>query len=54
MALNFPVFIVDEMRKYRIDQYINMGDALQLEQWRTLQPAHLFHGIDQLIQRRLN
>jgi hypothetical protein len=53
-GLNFPEFIIDEMHKYRIDQYINLGGTLQVDRWRTLQPIHLYEAIDTLIQRRLN
>ena len=53
-ALNFPAFIIDEMHKYQIDQYINMGGTLQVDRWRTLQPVNLFEVVSQLIQRRLN
>ncbi|HEY3403046.1 MAG TPA: hypothetical protein VGK59_06650 [Ohtaekwangia sp.] len=53
-GVNFPDFIIDEMHKYQIDQYINMGGTLQIDRWRTLQPIHLYESIDKLIQRRLN
>ena len=53
-ALEWPDFIQDEMRKYRIDQYINMGGTLQIAQWRTLQPKIFFDLVNGLIQRRLN
>lgn len=54
VGLNFLPFIVDEMHKYNIDYYINMGESLQVERWRTYQPATLCEAIDQLIHRRLN
>jgi hypothetical protein len=53
-AISFPDFIQDEMKKYRIDAYINMGGTLQLPQWRTLQPTIFCELIGKLIQRRLN
>jgi len=53
-AVNFPVFVQEEMKKYRIDQYINMGGTLQIDNWRTLHPQRFFQLIDSLIQRRLN
>jgi len=53
-AVNFPVFILDEFRKYHIDQYINMGGTLQIDAWRTMHPQKFYSLISQLIQRRLN
>ena len=47
-------FIQEELRKYNIDHYINMGGTLQIDRWRTLQPLHFYELIDRLIQRRLN
>lgn len=52
-AVNFPDFIRDEMQKYHLDQYINMGGTLQIENWRTLQPGKFCELVDSLIQRRL-
>ncbi len=53
-AVSFPDFIQEEMRKYRIDSYINMGGTLQINQWRTLHPLKFYELVKQLIQRRLN
>lgn len=53
-AVSFPDFVMAEMKKYRIDQYINMGGTLQLERWRTLQPQVFYDTVEKLIQRRLN
>ena len=53
-AVCFPEFIQQELRKYRIDQYVNMGGTLQIDQWRTLHPSKFCELVDQLIQRRLN
>jgi hypothetical protein len=53
-AVSFPDFIQDEMKKYHIDTYVNMGGTLQLPQWRTLQPTIFCELIGKLIQRRLN
>lgn len=53
-AVSFPDFIQDEMKKYQIDNYVNMGGTLQLPQWRTLQPTVFCELIGKLIQRRLN
>jgi hypothetical protein len=53
-AVSFPDFIQDEFKKYRIDNYINIGGTLQIEQWRTFPPQRFCELVDQLIQRRLN
>lgn len=52
-AVSFPEFIQDEFKKYRIDNYINMGGTLQLDKWRTMQPQNFFEVVDGLITRRL-
>jgi hypothetical protein len=53
-AVNFPDFIQQEFRKYRIDMYVNMGGTLQIDQWRTLHPLRFYELVDTLILRRLN
>lgn len=52
-AVSFPDFIQQEIKKYNIDQYINMGGTLQITNWRTLNPQPFFTVVDNLIQRRL-
>lgn len=52
-AVNFPDFITDEMQRYRLDHYINMGGTLQIEKWRTVHPARFCEVVAALIQRRL-
>jgi len=53
-AVSFPDFIQQEMMRYKLDHYINMGGTLQIDNWRTLHPAHFCELVDQLIVRRLN
>jgi hypothetical protein len=53
-AVSFPEFVEDELKKYKIDHYINMGGTLHIPQWRTLLPTVFFELISNLIQRRLN
>ncbi|MGC3944157.1 MAG: hypothetical protein QM762_06460 [Chryseolinea sp.] len=53
-AVSFPQFVQDEFRKYHVDQYINMGGTLQIDQWRTLRPQNFCDLVSTLIQRRLN
>ena len=53
-AVSFPDFIQEELKRYGIDRYINMGGTLQISNWRTLHPTAFCEVVDQLIQRRLN
>ena len=53
-AVSFPAFIQEEFRRYRLDQFINMGGTLQVEKWRTLNPLAFCTLVDNLIQRRLS
>ena len=53
-AVNVPGFVQEEMNRFHIDQYINMGGTLQIDNWRTLHPQRFFQIVDSLIQRRLN
>jgi hypothetical protein len=52
-AVSFPEFIQQEQRRFGIDQYINMGGTLQIDNWRTLHPKKLFEVVNSLITRRL-
>lgn len=53
-AVSFPEFIREEMMKYKIDLYVNMGGTLEIAQWRTLRPEVFCDVVSRLIQRRLN
>jgi hypothetical protein len=53
-GVGFPDFIIEEFRRYGIDSYINLGGTLQINKWRTLNPANFYDVVDKLIQRRLN
>ena len=52
-AVSFPPFVQEEFRKFGVDNYVNMGGTLQIDKWRTLQPALFFDLVGKLIQRRL-
>lgn len=52
-AINFREFVMEEMKKYNLDSYINMSGSLMIEKWRTLTPQRFYQLIDSLIQRRL-
>lgn len=53
-AVSFPDFVQQEMHKYHLDNYINMGGTLQIDKWRTMQPLNFFDVVNGLIQRRLS
>jgi hypothetical protein len=53
-AVSFPDFVMEEMQRFRLDQYINMGGTLQIDNWRTMLPLNFFDIVEKLIQRRLN
>ena len=52
-AVNFRDFVIDEMRNYNIDSYVNFGGSLQIDNWRTLKPNTFYHKVRDLIHRRL-
>lgn len=52
-AVNFKDFVEDEMRKYNIDMYVNMGGSLMINNWRTMNPSAFCMLVNQLISRRL-
>lgn len=53
-AVSFPDFIQEELRKYNVDHYVNMGGTLQIHQWRTMHPQTFYDVVSKLIQRRLS
>jgi hypothetical protein len=53
-AVAFPEFIQEELKKYHVDNYINMGGTLQIDRWRTMQPHVFFDVVNGFITRRLN
>jgi hypothetical protein len=52
--VNFPEFLQDELKKYHIDHYVNMGGTLQIDNWRTMHPQTFYKVVEGFIQRRLN
>lgn len=52
-AVNFRDFVLEEMKKYNLDYYLNFGGNLDELNWRTHSPKRLFQLVDQSIQRRL-
>ncbi len=53
-AVNFRDFVMDEMRNYNIDNYVNLGGSLQIANWRTMNPVAFCSLVDQLVARRLS
>jgi len=53
IALSFPAFVREEMERYGINVYINMGEIFHIENWRTLKPGDLYELLDGVIRRRL-
>lgn len=52
-AVNFSDHVIEEMKLYNIDNYVNMAGSLQLDKWRTLPPLKFCELVDGLILRRL-
>lgn len=52
-AVNFRDFVLEEMKKYNIDSYVNFGGSLQIENWRTMRPMDFCNHVNNMIQRRL-
>jgi hypothetical protein len=52
--LNLREFVATEMSKYRLDNYLNYGGTLDIDNWRTMQPLQLFNLVQGFITRRLN
>lgn len=52
--VNFRDFVIDEMKQYNIDNYINMEGSFQaLAKWRTLTPLRFYQLISGIISKRL-
>ena len=52
-AVNFPEFVQDELKKFNVDSFVNMGGSLQIEKWRTMSPDRFYNLVDGLVLRRL-
>ena len=53
-CVSFPNFLREEMAKYNLDTYLNMGGTLEIDKWRTLTPSAFFILVSGLISRRLS
>lgn len=52
--INFRDFVLEEMRLYNIDTYVNSGGNLEISNWRTMKPQLFCERVDSLIQRRIS
>ena len=53
-GINFRDFVIDEMKVFNIDNYLNFGGDLDIENWRTLKPEFLFEKVNLIISRRID
>lgn len=53
-AINFHQHVEEEMKRFNIDNYLNMSGSLQLDKWRTITPMNFCELLDGLIMRRLS
>ncbi|MEO1055147.1 MAG: hypothetical protein AAFX87_31220 [Bacteroidota bacterium] len=53
-GVNFPDFVIDELKNYGIDYYLNLGGSLQIDNWRTMHPNQFIMVVDKLIMRRIS
>lgn len=51
--VGFRDFVLDEMKNYNIDYYVNFGGTLQIDNWRTMKPQIFYQLVEQQIQRRI-
>ncbi len=52
-AVNFRDFVVDEWKKYDIDNYVNFGGGLDMVNWRTMPPLVFCENVRRIISRRI-
>ena len=50
--LNVLDQVYDEMQASQIDQYVHMGPALQIPNWRSFKPANLILQLEMSLQQR--
>jgi len=51
--VGFRDFVLDEMKNYNIDSYVNSGGTLQIDNWRTMKPLAFCQLVESQIRRRL-
>ncbi|HVD96764.1 MAG TPA: hypothetical protein VNB90_01085 [Cytophagaceae bacterium] len=53
-AVNFREHVVEEMKKFNIDSYLNFGGGLDIDNWRTMLPKVFYEYVNGIISKRLN
>jgi hypothetical protein len=53
VAMNFRDFVMDEMRNYNVDSYLETGEEFDIINWRTMQPENLFYVVNDIIRHRI-
>ena len=53
VAICFQDFVLEEMKKFNLDYYINFGGSLENINWRTQEPLVLYNRVSDLIQKRI-
>lgn len=53
VAIGFQEHVLEEMKNYNIDMYVNSGGPLEINNWRTLKPSFLFKRVDDQVMKRL-
>lgn len=51
--INFQPHVLEEMKRARIDWYVNWGGKLDHLPWRTYQPQQLYRIVEEEIRKRL-
>ena len=52
-AISLQHYVLDEIIKYHLDQYMVVGGELNNLEWRTFKPQILYKTVEQLVQRRI-
>ncbi len=53
-AINFHDFVTNEWKNYNIDNYINLGGKLNVNNWRTMTPIKFYKIINDIISKRID
>jgi len=51
--VNFRPHVLDEIKQYGIDQYLNFGGDLDVLEWHTWGPNKMFARVSEIVSRRL-
>lgn len=52
--IDFQKHVLEEMKRARIDWYVNWGGELDELAWRTFKPHQLFNKVNNIIRTRIN